>query len=309
MEDRSIDLQCAITYVYKRKKLAIMCPVMTIRDSKEEFDVNEVAVMFNAPINVTYPCDAINAGENMIEPIIEAFGRKPDDAYSMIVDIEESHTKKSLKELKNEFDKLYPVEKHLKDEGYKIYPVFYVIDNIDKFKTSDDYEKDDNNYGEIARVKCDEFNLEGFIKETREIYKGEIDEQITPILLNYSDEKLIENDNIYDLIDREKPLEMEYINRYLSEANDRVIGIISGHDDTCGNIILLNGESIPYEDITSGEMEFYEDTAFVLTIALNNGYYIFKQYKFTSSFGKYIMLEDSGDLKDILLDVILKFKN
>lgn len=314
MKNERIDILCAITYVYKRKKLAIMCPIGRMQQSIKDFDIDKLAVMFNAPISITYPCDAIGAAENMIEPIVKSFGRRPDDAYSMVVDIEESDTEESLDELKNEFDMLYPIERNLKAEGYKVYPIFYVINNIEKFKDSNDFERNDDNIGEIARIKYNEFDLEAFIKGVREIHKGKIDEEQIPILLKHNDEDLSENYDIYESIGKYDPsskleiLDIEFIYKYLNETNDRAIGIFSAYDNMDGNIELLNGESIQYGDINSGEMEFYDDTAFVLTIELMNGYYIFKQYMFTSSFSRYEVLEDAGDLTDILLDVILKYK-
>lgn len=314
MRSESIDILCAITYIYRRKKLAIMCPVGRMQQSIKDFDIDNLAAMFNAPISITYPCDVIGAAENMIEPIVKSFGRRPDDAYSMVVDIEESDTEESLGELKNDFDMLYPIERNLIAEGYKIYPVFYVIDNIEKFKDSKDFERNDDNIGEIARIKYNEFDLGAFIKGGRDTYNGEIDEEQIPILLKYNDGDLAENYEVYESMGKYEPyskietLDIEFINKYLDEDNDRAIGIFSGHDDTYGNIILLNGENIQDEYINSGEMKFYDDTIFVLTIELMDGYYIFKQYEFTSSFSRYEVLEDAGDLTNILLEVILKYK-
>lgn len=308
MKNDKVDILCAITYVYKRKKLAIMCPVGRMQQSMNNFNVENLARMFNAPISITYPCDVIGYAERMIEPIVKSFGRLPDDAYSMIVDIEESNTEKSLNELREDFDKLYPIEENLKAEGYKIYPIFYVINNIDKFKDSNDFERDLNNKGEIVRIKYEKFDLDRFIKEVRKNYNNEIDEKNIPNLLTYNKENLIENCNIYESIDKDKSLSIEFINKYLRESTSNVIEIISGYDNMDGDIILLNGKSISDEDINSGEMKFYDDTIFTLTIELVDDYYIFKQHMFTTSFSRYEPLDDSGDLINILLDIILKYK-
>lgn len=308
MKNDKIDILCAITYVYKRKKLAIMCPVGRMQQSMNNFNVENLATMFNAPISITYPCDVIGYSEKMIEPIVKSFGRVPDDAYSMVVDIEESDTEKSLNELREDFDKLYPIEENLKADGYKIYPIFYVINNIEEFKDLNDFERDINNIGEIARIKYEKFDLDRFIKEVRKNYNNKIDEKNIPNLLTYNKESLIENCNIYESIYKDESLSIEFINQYLRESTSNVIEIISGYDNMDGNIVLLNGKSISDEDINSGEMEFYDDTIFMLTIELVDNYYIFKQYMFTTSFSRYEPLDDSGDLTNILLDIILKYK-
>jgi len=309
MRNESIDILCAITYIYRRKKLAIMCPVGRMQQSIKNFDIDKLAVMFNAPIGITYPNDAIWASENMMEPIVEGFGRIPDDSYPMVIGIEESDTEESLDELKNEFDMLYPIEERLKEEGYKTYPVYYVINNIEKFKDSNDFERDDDNIGEIARIKYNEFDLESFIKGVRDILNGKIrEDEIPMLLLNYGDGDLEENKYIYESIGKEKILDTEFINEYLTEDNDHAIGIHAGYDNLDGTIEVLNSGSIPRSDINVGEMEFYDDTNFVLTIELIDGYYIFKQCEFVTSFSSYNILEDAGDLTEKLLDVILKYK-
>lgn len=308
MKNETIDILCAITYVYKRKKLAIMCPIGRMQQSIENFDINNLALIFNAPINITYPCDAVGVSENMIEPIVKGFGRRPDESYSMIVDIEETDNNESVTELKNEFDKLYPIRKHLTDQGYKIYPIFYVIDNIDKFKDSDDYEKEDDNYGEIIRIKQEEFDLESFVKYMRSVSEDKVGENETPALLEWYGEDFGLNQDILEYVDEGEIIDIDNIKKYLSEIEDSAIGFIFGYDDMEDNIELITGEKIPY-DFNVGEMEFYDDTAFSFTMEVKDGYYIFKACELYLSYSNYKILEDAGDLKDLLIDVILKYKN
>lgn len=307
MTNERIDILCAITYVYKRKKLAIMCPIGRMQQSKENFDIKNLALMFNAPIDITYPCDAVCVSENMLEPIVKAFGRRPDESYSMIVDIEETDTNESITELKHEFDNLYPITKHLTDKGYKIYPVFYVINNIDKFKDFDDYEKNDDNYGEIIRIKQEDFDLESFIKYMREISRSQIAEDQTPALLEWCDEKFEINTDILDNFGANEIIDTEYINKYINDTKDSAIGFVFGFDDMSDNIELITGEKVPY-DFNVGEMEFYENTAFSFTMEVKDGYYIFKACELYLSYSNYKILEDAGDLQDLLIDVILKYK-
>lgn len=73
------------------------------------------------------------------------------------------------------------------------------------------------------------------------------------------------------------------------------------------SIDLITGKKIPY-NINTGEMEFDDETAFSFTIEISDKYYIFKASTLCLSYSTYTILEDVGDLTDLLIDEILKYK-
>lgn len=307
MTNDKIDILCSITYVYKKEKLAVVCPIGKMQEYLETFNIEKLEMMFNAPINFTYPGDAINNAEDMLEPIVKGLDREPDDAYSTVMDIVESDTNNSLVELKNEFDKLYPIEKRLKDEGYKILRVLDAIHSIESFKDSKDVESDDNNCAEIIKIKQEDFDLESFIKYMRTVSKDKVGEDETPTLLERYSEDFGLNQYISEYVGEGEIIDIANINKYLSETEDSAIGFIFGYYGVEENIELITGETIPYYT-NVGDMKFYDDTAFAFTIELTDGYYIFKACELYLSYSSYIILKDVGDLKNLLLDVILKYK-
>lgn len=79
-----------------------------------------------------------------------------------------------------------------------------------------------------------------------------------------------------------------------------------------GDIKLADGNERLKEGTKTGEMKFYEDTAYAITVELINGKYIFNQVQYTAGADNYqaklYVLNDAGELENRMIDLIDKYK-
>lgn len=165
----------------------------------------------------------------------------------------------------------------------------------------------DKNYGEIIKIRQEDFDLYSFVKYIRTVSEDNVPEEEIPTLLEWEGKDFGLNQYISEYVGEKEIIDIDNINKYLSEPEDSAIGFIFAYDDMEDHIALITDETIPY-DTNVGDMKFYDDTAFAFTIELKDGYYIFKACELYLSYSSYTILKDVGELKDLLLDIILRYK-
>lgn len=162
------------------------------------------------------------------------------------------------------------------------------------------------------RIKADRYNLQGLIEEVRENYKEQFSPDCIPMICKRKSKyKFSLNRDFYEEFEWDRLLTMEDINKYFIEAKGATICIYFANTDVMGDIKLADGNEKLNERSKIGEMNFYEDTAFAMTVELIDGEYIFNQAQYTAGAdncpASLYILNDAGELSNRMMALIDKY--
>lgn len=300
----SIEILCAVTCIYKNKKLAIICPLGKIIADLETFNPEYLAKRFSGDLNKAYSMDALVEVEQMLAPIVNRFGKIPDRSYATIAGIRNSETGEDMIHIKKELDELHTIEKDLEDKGYNSYGVFYVEHNIEDFTDESDIPFSEDRT--LMKINSDDYDLEGLINEVR---SSNID--LTSNIPSLFNECLVDIE-YYNNIGTNKVLDIEDINEFFSSVEEGSLYIPFAKINKNGKLNLANGENIELTLINTGEMDFNENNEYGISVDLIDNEYIFNPVEYifhnNNENSSISILEESEDLTNKILNIIEKFK-
>lgn len=89
----------------------------------------------------------------------------------------------------------------------------------------------DKNYGEIIKIRQEDFDLYSFVKYIRTVSEDNVPEEEIPTLLEWEGKDFGLNQDISEYVGEKEIIDIDNINKYLSEPEDSAIGFIFAYDD------------------------------------------------------------------------------
>ncbi|MEF9990704.1 MAG: hypothetical protein RRZ84_02285 [Romboutsia sp.] len=172
---RQIELDYSFGYIYDKSKLIVMYPVGTNVMSEEEYEMEVEVAFLEDGIEVAFEENDINEANEAMKPL-QNFLMKPSKIIPFVTSIKDSTTKEELSKLMCEFDEEYEIKENYLNKGYEIKDVYHVFENVAKYIPKESLETLN-----ILKIEKDKFDMERFIKHTKENLDEVLDSNLIPV--------------------------------------------------------------------------------------------------------------------------------
>lgn len=284
---KQIELDYSFGYVYDKSKLIVMYPVGTNVIDFEDYEMEVEVAFLEDGIEAAFQEEDIKEANETMKPL-QNFLMKPNKIIPFVTSIKDAKTKEELVRLLNEFDEEYEIKESYIKKGYEIKDVYHVFQNVAQYIP---HENLDNL--NILKIEVEKFDMENFIKTTKENLNEYIDSNQIPVKMVKSS---ITN-RLFVKDDKQQP-NGEYVVFAIKDTS-------SEGEIICANKALLKEES----DLADLELDNIKDCGYIIEEV--NGYYTFKIANFNSQTenNRQIaqIVDYSGELKPTMIKFINEF--
>ncbi|MBN8046883.1 hypothetical protein J0A94_03515 [Paraclostridium bifermentans] len=298
----SLDISYSFGYVYDKSKLIVMYPVGTNTMPKDEYEMEvEVAFLEDGIERAFEESDIIEANET-IKPL-ETFLMKPNKIIPFVSSIKDSETKDELNNLLNDFDKEYEIKINYIKKGYEICDIYDVFQNVVKYIPKENIENLN-----ILKINEKNFDIENFIKTTRDSLDEAIDKEYIPSIMRKSSL----TDRLF-VKEEKQTLNKENLNKedILNTLENNSLYVIFGVDSSSYSqgILCANGETITELDCDMGDLEISQVRDFGYIIEKTNGELCFKIANFNDEAANNQKIAQVVDYSGIFKVMMINFVN
>lgn len=157
-----IEIYYSFGYVFDKSKLIVMYPVGSNTMEYEDYEVEVEALFLKDGIEKAFEKEDIDLANENIKPL-ETFLTKPNKVIPFVTSIKNTETNEEIIKLLEEFDEEYELKDYYINKGYLFKNLLEVCENIKDFIPKENIENLN-----ILKINKDEFDLEGFIKNSKD---------------------------------------------------------------------------------------------------------------------------------------------
>ncbi len=282
---KQLEIDYAFGYVYDKSKLIVMYPVGTNTIDLEEYEKEVEVAFLEDGIEVAFEEEDIKVAHDTIKPL-DTFLMKPSKVIPFVVSIKDAQTKEELPKLLKEFDDEYEIKENYIKKGYEIRDVYHVFENVVNYIPKENLETLN-----ILKIEKDKFDMESFIKLTKENLKEVIDEKLIPTSMKKSEL----TPRIY--------VKSEGESKYIPFAIYENVGE--------GRLVCANDELIEDLSVDMGDLEISntKDVGYIVDEVEGNLTFKIVNYNSQTSNNNQIaqVVDYSGILKMMMISFVNKF--
>ncbi|MGL4913302.1 MAG: hypothetical protein ACRC3Y_12825 [Romboutsia sp.] len=285
---KQIEIDYSFGYVYDKSKLVVMYPVGTNVMDLEEYDMEVEVAFLEDGIEVAFEENDIKEANEIMKPL-QNFLMKPNKIIPFVTSMKDASTKENLAKMLKEFDEEYEVKESYIKKGYEIKDVYDVFQNVSNYIPVENLDNLN-----ILKVKSEDFDMDNFIKNTKENLDEYIDSK--DILVNMVKSSLTSR---------------LFVKENNKNTNGRYVVFALSTGNSNGEIVCANKEKLneSESDLADIEISNLKDCGYL--IEESEDYLTFKIANFNSQTenNRQIaqIVDYSGALKPMMINFINSF--
>ena len=301
---RNLEISYSFGYVFDKSKLIVMCPVGELTMSEDDYEMEVEVAFLEDGIERAFEEDDIKQAHDTIKPL-ETFLMKPNKIIPFVTSIKDETNKTEMKKLIDEFNEEYEIKDNYLKKGYEICDIYKAFENVVNYIPKENIETLN-----ILKIEADKFDIEGFIKLTRENLDEAIDSKLIPISMrksNLTDRIFVQTD---DKLSNKENLNKDELLKYLEENSMYVLFGLDISSYSKG-ILCANKEVVEDIDLDKGDLDIDLTQDFGYIIENYNGNLTFKiaNFKHETANGQKIaqVVDYSGVFKSMMINFVNQF--
>ncbi|MGL4912567.1 MAG: hypothetical protein ACRC3Y_09050 [Romboutsia sp.] len=284
--NKQLEIDYSFGYVFDKSKLIVMYPIGSNIINEDEYEMEVEVAFLEDGIEIAFEENDIKEAHDVIKPL-EMFLMKPSKIVPFVTSIKDANTKEELPRLLKEFDEEYKIKDNYIDKGYEIQDMYNVFENVVKYIPQENLDT-----LSILKIEADKFDMDNFVKFTRENLDEAIDESLIPVNMvksTLTNRLFIKSD--------EKNITVQYI----VFATD-----ISSYSE---GILCCNKEIIKDLDIDMGDLEISKTMDVGYLVENDNGVLNFKIANFNSKTQNNNQIAQIVDYSGVFKPMMIEFLN
>jgi hypothetical protein len=285
---KKLEIDYSFGYIFDKSKLIVMYPVGTNVIDEEEYEMEVEVAFLEDGIEVAFEESDIKEANEIIKPL-ETFLMKPNKIIPFITNIKYEDTKQELPKLVKEFDEEYEIKEMYINKGYEIKDIYHVFENVAKYIPQENIETLN-----ILKIEEDKFDMDRFIKTTKESLDEAVESKLIPMNMNKSSL----TNRLFIKCDEEKTS-----SKYIVFATD-----ISTYSS---GILCANKEIVKDLNVDMGDLEISTTMEVGYVVEEVDGYLTFKIANYNSQTENNHqvaqILDYSGIFKPMMINFVHQF--
>jgi hypothetical protein len=285
---KKLEIDYSFGYIFDKSKLIVMYPVGTNVIDEEEYEMEVEVAFLEDGIEVAFEESDIKEANEIIKPL-ETFLMKPNKIIPFITNIKYEDTKQELPKLVKEFDEEYEIKEMYINKGYEIKDIYHVFENVAKYIPQENIETLN-----ILKIEEDKFDMDRFIKTTKESLDEAVESKLIPMNMNKSSL----TNRLFIKCDEEKTS-----SKYIVFATD-----ISTYSS---GILCANKEIVKDLNVDMGDLEISTTMEVGYVVEEIDGYLTFKIANYNSQTENNHqvaqILDYSGIFKPMMINFVHQF--
>ncbi len=282
---KQLEIDYAFGYVFDKSKLIAIYPAGSNVINEDEYEMEVEVAFLEDGIEVAFEESDIKIANETMKPL-ELFLTKPSKVIPFVTSIKDADTKNELTKLITEFDEEYEVKLNYINKGYEIVDMYDVFKNVANYIPKENIETLN-----ILKIEKDKFDMDNFIKITKENLDEAIDKSLIPV----NTKKSPLTDRLYIKCEEETK------SKYIIFATD-----ISSYSE---GVLCANKDVISDLDIDMGDLEISNIKEVGYLVNEDNGYLTFKIANYTLKTENNNQLAQIVDYSGVFKPMMIEFVN
>ncbi len=285
---KKLEIDYSFGYIFDKSKLIVMYPVGTNVIDEEEYEMEVEVAFLEDGIEAAFEENDIKEANEVIKPL-ETFLMKPNKIIPFITNIKYEDTKQELPKLVKEFDEEYEIKEMYINKGYEVKDIYHVFENVAKYIPQENIETLN-----ILKIEVDKFDMDTFIKTTKESLDEAIESKLIPMNMNKSSL----TNRLFIKCDEEK-------------TNSKYIVFATDISTYSSGILCANKELVKDLNIDMGDLEISTTMEVGYVVEEVDGYLTFKIANYNSQTENNHqvaqILDYSGIFKPMMINFVHQF--
>lgn len=285
---KKLEIDYSFGYIFDKSRLIVMYPVGTNVIDEEEYEMEVEVAFLEDGIEVAFEESDIKEANEVIKPL-ETFLMKPNKIIPFITNIKYEDTKQELPKLVKEFDEEYEIKEMYINKGYEIKDIYHVFENVAKYIPQENIETLN-----ILKIEVDKFDMDRFIKTTKESLDEAIESKLIPMNMNKSSL----TNRLFIKCDEEK-------------TNSKYIVFATDISTYSNGILCANKELVKDLNVDMGDLEISTTMEVGYVVEEVDGYLTFKIANYNSQTENNHqvaqILDYSGIFKPMMINFVHQF--
>lgn len=285
---KKLEIDYSFGYIFDKSRLIVMYPVGTNVIDEEEYEMEVEVAFLEDGIEVAFEESDIKEANEVIKPL-ETFLMKPNKIIPFITNIKYEDTKQELTKLVKEFDEEYEIKEMYINKGYEIKDIYHVFENVAKYIPQENIETLN-----ILKIEVDKFDMDRFIKTTKESLDEAIESKLIPMNINKS-----------SLTNR------LFIKCDENKTNSKYIAFATDISTYSNGILCANKELVKDLNVDMGDLEISTTMEVGYVVEEVDGYLTFKIANYNSQTENNHqvaqILDYSGIFKPMMINFVHQF--
>lgn len=285
---KKLEIDYSFGYIFDKSRLIVMYPVGTNVIDQEEYEMEVEVAFLEDGIEVAFEESDIKEANEVIKPL-ETFLMKPNKIIPFITNIKYEDTKQELPKLVKEFDEEYEIKEMYINKGYEIKDIYHVFENVAKYIPQENIDTLN-----ILKIEVDKFDMDRFVKTTKESLDEAIESKLIPMNMNKSSL----TNRLFIKCDEKK-------------TNSRYIVFATDISTYSNGILCANKELVKDLNVDMGDLEISTTMEVGYVVEEVDGYLTFKIANYNSQTENNHqvaqILDYSGIFKPMMINFVHQF--